>query len=295
MNKKVYSAGALLLATVIWGSAFVSQRDAMGSVGPFTFQAIRCALAAIALFPFVLITDRNKKDQKTFRSRWLDKTLWKAGILVSIPLFFAINLQQIALVSTDAGKSAFLTAMYIILVPILGLLIGKKPSKAVPFCVGIAVLGLYFLCCADTGRFQAADFCLLGCAAAFAVQITVVDHYVSQVDNLRLSILQSAFCALFSAIPTIFLEAPQIPDILSCWLPLCHAGILSMGVAYYLQIVGQRYMESSKASMIMSLEAVFAAIFGAWILGESMSGYQVIGCCLTFAAVILSQTNFKKK
>jgi len=295
MNKKIYSGGALLLATIIWGSAFVSQRDAMGSVGPFTFQAVRCALAAVALFPLVLLTDRNKQDRKTFCSRWMDKTLWKAGIFVSIPLFFAINLQQIALVTTDAGKSAFLTAMYIVLVPILGLLIGRKPSKTVPFCVAIAVLGLYFLCCADTGRFRSEDFCLLGCAAAFAVQITVVDHYVAEVDNLRLNILQSAFCAIFSTVPAVLLESPIPADILSSWLPLCHAGILSMGIAYYLQIVGQRNMESSKASMIMSLEAVFAAIFGALVLHESMSGYQIFGCCLTFAAVILSQTSFSKK
>lgn len=295
MKKKVFSAGALLLATVIWGSAFVAQRVGMDHIGPFTFQAVRCALGALILLPMIALFDLNKKSSKNFFSRWKDKTLWKAGLLAAIPLFLAVNLQQLALVTTDSGKSAFLTAMYIVIVPIIGLLMGKKPPITIPISVLLAVGGLYFLCWNGKSGIRSADLCLLGCAVCFAVQITVIDHYVNDVDPLRLSFLQSLFCAAFSAVVMFATEAPNITAIAQCWLPLGYAGIMSMGIAYSLQILGQRHLEPARASLIMSLESVFSAVAGWLILQETMNGSMLMGCALVFAAVILSQIEIKRK
>ncbi len=295
MKKQLISTGALLLTTMIWGTAFVAQSIGMDYIEPFTFQAVRCSLAVIGLLPLVFLFDRGKTDGKNFFSRWKDKTLWKAGLCAGIPLFLAVNLQQNGLVSTDAGKSAFLTAMYIVIVPIIGLFIGKKPSKVIAVSVFLAVCGLYFLCNVGSSGIQTADLCLLGCAVAFAFQITVIDHYVDRVDPLRLSFLQSLFCAIFSLVFMFTTESPNISAITACWLPLSYAGFLSMGLAYSLQIIGQKHVEPSKASLIMSLESVFATISGCLLQGDSMTVNKLIGSIFVFAAVITSQITFQKK
>lgn len=293
MKKQIRGSLWLLLTTVIWGSAFVSQSVGMDHIGPFTFQAARSFLAVIALMPAIWIFDRAR-GKKNFWKSWLDKKLWKAGLLCGLALFFASNLQQLGLVDTGAGKSAFLTAMYIVLVPIIGLFRKKPFSPMIPISVVLAVCGLYCLT-GVSGAIVLSDMLLLGCALMFSVQITFVDIFSPSVDALRLNTVQVFVCSVLSAIIMAFTETPTWQGLTDCALPLAHAGILSMGVAYSTQIIGQKNLEPSTASLIMSLESVFALLFGWLLLGQGMSTWEGIGCVLVFAAVILSQINIKKK
>ncbi len=295
MKKQIRGAMLLLLCSMIWGLAFVAQSVGMDYVGPFTFQAIRCAFAVIGLLPLCLLTDHFKKDGKTFISRWKDKNLIKAGILCGIPLFIGCNLQQLGIVDTDAGKSAFLTAMYIIIVPVLGIFLKRKPSKMIPLCVALATVGLYFLSCFGVTKISTSDLLLLGCAFAFAIQIIMIEIFGLNVDALRLNIIQAFVCAVLSGIIMFFTAKPTFQAISSCFIPLAYAGFLSMGIAYFLQIVGQKSVELSVAPILLSTESVFAVIFGALILSEKMTVWELIGCALMLIAVILSQITFKKK
>ena len=279
----------LLLATVIWGSTFVAQSVGMDHIGPFTFQAARCALAVIGLLPVIAVCDRLKKDGKTFVSRWKDRQLWKAGILCGIPLFFACSLQQLGIVDTDAGKSAFLTAMYIVIVPIIGTFLKRKPSKMIPISVLLAVAGLYCLCCVDVASISKGDLFLIGCALMFALQITFIDLFAIKVDPLRLNLIQALVCASLSALVMLCTESPTWHSILDCAIPISYAGLLSMGIAYSLQIFGQRNLEPSAASLIMSMESVFAVLSGWIVLNERLTAWETTGCILVFSAVILSQ------
>lgn len=294
MKKQFRGSICLLLATLIWGSTFVAQSVGMDHIGPFTFQAVRCVLAVIGLLPVIAIADRRKNDGKTFFSRWADKKLWKAGILCGIPLFLACNLQQLGLVDTDAGKSAFLTAMYIVIVPVFGIFLKKKPSKMIPVSVLLAVAGLYCLSCVGVTSISTGDLLLLGCAFMFAVQIIFVDIFAVSVDALRLNTIQALVCAVLSGIVMVFTETPTWRTITACWLPLAYAGFLSMGAAYSLQIIGQQHLQPSAASLIMSLESVFAVLCGCLILNETLTKWEILGCVLVFAAVILSQIPDKK-
>lgn len=295
MNQKLRGSISLLIATLIWGSTFVAQSVGMDYIGPFTFQTVRCGLAAVGLLPVIWLFDRNLPDGKTFWQRWQDRKLWKAGVFCGIPLFLACNLQQLGLVDTDAGKSAFLTAMYIVIVPVLGIFLKKKPSVMVPISVALAVCGLYCLSCVGVTKISTGDLMLIACALMFAVQILCVDHFAANADALRMNAIQAAVCAVLSGIVMYFTETPQLGAILDCWFPLCYAGFLSMGAAYSLQIIGQKHIEPSTASLIMSLESVFAVLFGCLLLGETMTGWEIAGCVLMFLAVVLSQIPLPNK
>ena len=295
MSKRLSGSISLLLATIIWGSAFVSQSVAMEHLGPYSFQGIRCTLAVIGLMPVIAVFDRKNKDGKSFWSRWTDKKLWIAGISCGIPLFLACNLQQLGLVDTDPGKSGFLTAMYIVIVPILSIFRRKMPSIMVPISVILAVAGLYFLSCVGVTSISTGDLLLLACALMFAIQITFVDIFAPSVDALRLNALQALVCAVFSSIIAAFTEQPTWQGIWDCALPLAHTGFLSMGAGYALQIIGQKHVEPTLSSLIMSLESVFAVIFEMLLLQQFLTGWETIGCVLVFAAVILSQIEIKPK
>lgn len=294
MNKNFTSSLLLLIATVIWGSAFVSQSVAMKYVGPFTFQAIRCLLAFLILMPIIFLAD-VAGHKKGFLAGWKNKTLWKAGILCGIPLFLACNLQQLALVDTDAGKSGFLTAMYIIFVPLIGIFRKQKLSLFIPISVALAVAGLYLLSCVGVTSIQIGDLFLLGCAVIFAIQINVVDKFANQVDPLRLNALQILICTLLSSVCMVTMESPSADGITQCVPELMHVGFLSMGVSYGLQIIAQKNLPQAPAALIMSLESVFAALFGWLLLDEFMETHELIGCALLFSAVILSQIELKPK
>lgn len=279
MKNKFKGTASLLLATVIWGSAFVAQSVGMDKLGPFTFQAVRCLLAVIVLSGIVLV-----KSPALFRNR----SLWRAGFLCGAALFAASSLQQMGLQHTDAGKAGFLTAMYIVLVPVLGFFLGKKPPKTTLLSVILAVVGLYLLSCVGVTQINVGDLLLIGCAIAFTIQITLIDQLAPGLNGLALNCVQCLVCGLLS-LPFLFLEGPSFGDITAAWLPLCYAGVLSLGVAYSLQIVGQKNLEPATASVLMSLESVFAALAGWLILQETMTGYEITGCVLLFAAVIISQ------
>jgi drug/metabolite transporter (DMT)-like permease len=250
-------------------------------------------MAIIVLLPSAWVYDRAQ-GKTDYMKNWTNKKLWKAGILCGIPLFLACNLQQLGLVDTGAGKSGFLTAMYIVIVPIIGLLRKKPFSALIPLSVLIAVIGLYFLT-GTSGALVISDLLLLGCALMFAVQITFVDIFATDVDPIRLNTVQILVCAVLSAIVMFLTEQTTVESILTCSLPLLHTGVLSMGAAYTMQIVGQKDLEPSSASLIMSLESVFSLLFGWLLLNEQLSSAEWVGCLLIFAAVILSQINIKKK
>lgn len=294
MNGKIKGSIGLMLTTIIWGSAFVAQSVGMDHIGPFTFQTVRCLLAVISLFLVVCIRDLLRRKKRGIFSQFADKKLWKAGILCGIPLFLASNFQQIGLVDTEAGKSAFLTAMYIVIVPIISIFIGKKPSKMIPISALLAVAGLYCLSCIGVTSINKGDFFLLGGALFFAVQIILIDLFAGDADPLLLNLVQCLICCVLSALIMVFTESPTLQAIYDCRLPLAYAGILSMGFAYSMQIVGQKYLEPSAASLIMSLESVFAVLFGWLILGDTLTFWETVGCILVFLAVVLSQIPVKE-
>ena len=295
MKKQLGGSLFLVTATIIWGSAFISQSIGMDHIEPFTFQAIRCFLAVLGLLPVIAIADRFKKDQNTFIGRWANKQLWLAGILCGIPLFMACNLQQFGLVDTDPGKSGFLTAMYIVIVPILGIFLKKKPTIMMPISVILAVLGLYYISFAGVPSISTGDILTVCCAFMFAVQILFVDRFAPSVDPLRLNLIQALVCSVLSCIFMLTTEDPTLDGITACALPLAHAGFLSMGAAYAFQIIGQKRVEPTAASLIMSMEAVFALIFSICFGKNNMDKWRFIGCALMFTAVILSQIPVKRK
>jgi drug/metabolite transporter (DMT)-like permease len=295
MRKQIRGTLLLLLATIIWGSAFIAQSVGMDLIGPFTFQAVRCGLAVIFLFPVSALLDMGKQDGKTFLQRWMDRKLWKAGTICGLALFVAASLQQVGLVYTDAGKAGFITAMYIVLVPILGIFRKQKPPKVIWFSVLLAVAGLYLLSCLDAAGINKGDILVLGCALAFAVQITCIDILGLSLDGVRLNCIQALVVSVLSLPFVLFTESVDVGNLAACWLPLGFAGILSMGVAYTLQIQGQKDLEPSTASLIMSLESVFAVLGGWLVLHESMTSVELLGCGLVFAAVIISQLPSRTK
>lgn len=292
MNNKLRGTLALLAATVIWGSAFIAQSVGMDHIGPMTFQAARCGLGALFLVPVIFLLD---KDKTQYIRAWADPQLWKTGFFCGCALFMAAGLQQVGLVYTTAGKAGFITAMYIVLVPILGLVFRQKPSLGAWISVIIAVAGLYLLSCTGVSGINPGDVLMLGGALGFAIQITLVDRMAANLDGLRLNCIQALVCSLLSAVAMFLTETPTLSGIAAGAIPIAYAGILSMGVAYSLQIIGQRHLDPTPASLIMSLESVFAALCGWLLLHEQMSPTELAGCALVFCAVILSQLPEKKK
>lgn len=291
MKKQLSGVIALSGATVIWGSAFIAQSVGMDKIGPFTFQAVRCFLAVVFLFPASALFSKGKPFWKS----WADPALWRSGVICGLALFAASSLQQIGLVYTDAGKAGFLTAMYIVFVPFLGLFVGQKPGRNALLSLIPAIVGLYLLSCTSVSGINKGDVLLLLCAVAFSVQILLIDRHCAGLDGLKLNCIQALVAAVLSVPWALLTETVDASRIASCWLPLGYAGVLSMGVAYTLQIVGQKRVAPSAAALLMSLESVFAALFGWLLLHETMTGAEELGCLLVFAAVVISQLPEKKE
>lgn len=291
MKKQFSGVIALSGATVIWGSAFIAQSVGMDKIGPFTFQAVRCFLAVVFLFPASALFSKGKPFWKS----WADPALWRSGVICGLALFAASSLQQIGLVYTDAGKAGFLTAMYIVFVPFLGLFLGQKPGRNALLSLIPAIVGLYLLSCTSVSGINKGDVLLLLCAVAFSVQILLIDRHCVGLDGLKLNCIQALVAAVLSVPWALLTETVDASRIASCWLPLGYAGVLSMGVAYTLQIVGQKRVAPSAAALLMSLESVFAALFGWLLLHETMTGAEELGCVLVFAAVVISQLPEKKE
>lgn len=291
MKKQLSGVIALLGATVIWGSAFIAQSVGMDKIGPFTFQAVRCFLAVVFLFPASALFSKGKPFWKS----WADPALWRSGVICGLALFAASSLQQIGLVYTDAGKAGFLTAMYIVFVPFLGLFVGQRPGRNALLSLIPAIVGLYLLSCTSVSGINKGDVLLLLCAVAFSVQILLIDRHCAGLDGLKLNCIQALVVTVLSVPWALLTETVDASLIASCWLPLGYAGILSMGVAYTLQIVGQKGVAPSAAALLMSLESVFAALFGWLLLHETMTRAEELGCALVFAAVVISQLPEKKE
>ena len=284
----------LLLTAFIWGVSFIAQSKGVEEISPLAFNGIRSVLGGVVLLPVIYFLDRSKK-KKSIPVIKADKTLLTGGVICGICLCVASTLQTIGMVYTSPGKSGFLTAMYIVIVPVMGIFLKRKPTILVPISVVLAVAGLYFLSCMGVTQISVGDLLTIACAFMFAVQIIMVDLIGTDVDALRLNTIQALVCTVLSTGVMLFTETPTWQSIAGCALPLAHAGFLSMGAAYSLQIMGQRDVEPTTASLLMSLESVFAVIFGALILKESMTKWEIIGCVLVFAAVILSQIPIKTK
>lgn len=299
MNKFVIRQSLLLLlAATIWGVAFVAQSVGMDYIGPFTFNAVRSYIGVLVLLPCIVLLDKLKEKeagQKTVREKENTKALFTGGIICGTILAAATSLQQIGLIYTSAGKAGFLTAMYIIMVPILGIFFKRKAGFLVWVSVIVAVAGLYLLCMTDALRLEMGDILVLLCAFIFSFHIMTVDRFSPIVNGVKLSCIQFFVCGTLCSICMFLFETPQIPQILAAWKPLLYTGALSSGVAYTLQIVGQKGMNPTVASLIMSLESVISALAGFLFLHEVLSRRELFGCILMFAAIILAQLPTREK
>ena len=290
MKQQIKSSLILLLTATIWGVAFVAQSVGMEYIGPFTFNAIRCVLGGLVLIPVILVLKKKKETGAENQEKEDKKTLWAGGIACGVILCIASNLQQFGIMEASVGKSGFFTALYIVMIPVIGIFIGKRPGIKLWFCVALAVVGMYLLCMKD-GSFtiERADIMLLLCALAFSFHIRVVDYFPPKVDGVKMSCIQFFVCGVLSAVGMLFTETPDISNIQAAWLPLLYAGLLSCGVGYTLQIVGQKGINPVIASLIMSLESVISALAGWVILGQVLSPKEILGCVLMFMAIIITQ------
>ena len=289
----------LLLTAFIWGTAFVAQSVGTEYMGPFTFNMSRSLLAGLFLLPVIAVFRRaggsRTKDsvsgQEAPESRGAQrKTLLTGGVSCGVILFISSNLQKIGIQYTTVGKAGFITALYIVLVPVFGVFLHKKAGIRLWLSVLVAIFGLYLLCM-NTEHFSINhyDVILLLCAASFAVQILCVDHFSPKVDPVKLSCIQFLVCSLLSFLMMVLTEHPSMAAVMTAWQPILYAGILSCGVAYTLQVVAQTSLNPVIASLIMSLESVISAIAGWLVLGQHLSGREIAGCVVMFAAIILAQ------
>lgn len=288
----------LLLAATIWGIAFVAQSVGMEYVGPFTFNGVRSLIGAAVLVPVIFLLNRSKdtasaaadpSTSTTTSSSYKTRDLWIGGIACGIALFAASNFQQFGIKYTTVGKAGFITACYIVIVPIIGLFLKKKCSPFIWTAVVMALIGLYLLCITDGFSIGLGDVLVLVCAFLFSLHILVIDYFSPKADGVKLSCIQFLVCGILSMIPALVLEHPQISSILTAWLPILYAGIMSCGVAYTLQIVGQKNVNPTVASLILSLESCISVLAGWVILGQKLSAKELLGCVIMFAAIILAQ------
>lgn len=288
INKKLAGNLMLLLTAFIWGSAFVAQSLGMELIGPFTFNGVRNVIGGLALLPVVFLLRRGRPapDAGTRRQTWI------GGLCCGAVLFVASSFQQFGILYTSVGKAGFITALYIVLVPLFGLFFGRRVRAAVWLAVGLAVVGLYLLCFPAGGftlAMERGDLLVLCCAFLFTGHILVIAHFAPRADSVMMSCIQFFVAGLLSTVAMLLFEAPNPRDILSSWGPLLYAGVLSSGVAYTLQIVAQKNTNPAVASLLMSLEAVFALLSGWVILGDSFSGREIFGAALMFGAILLAQ------
>lgn len=289
----------LLMTAIIWGSAFIAQSKGADVIGPFTFNTVRYALAVVALLPVIYIFSRKRNSENTVD---LDiprangtKTLIIGGIATGIALFTASSLQQYAMAFTTAAKAGFITTLYVILVPIVGIFLKKKIRPIIWFCALLAVIGLYLLSI-KPGAFSISrgDFFVLLCALAFTGHILIIDYFSPKTDGVKLSCIQFAVVSIASFVAMMMTETFVLSEVLDAIIPLLYTGVLSSSVGYTCQIIAQKKADPVISSLILSLESVFAAIFGALILHESMSGREITGCAIMFVAIIIAQLPEKK-
>ena len=282
----------LVLTAFIWGTAFVAQSVGMDYLEPFTFNGVRSIIGGAALLPCIVFLQRfNGKGGK---KQGGEKELIVGGIACGLLLFAASSLQQIGIQYTTAGKAGFITAFYIVIVPVLGIFLKKKTGWKVWMAVVIALAGLYFLCMTEKFTVGKGDILIFVCALVFSIHILVIDYFSPKVDGVKMSCIQFFVCGIAS-LPFMFLLAtPRVGAMLDGWMPLLYAGVLSCGVGYTLQIIGQKNVNPAIASLILSLESCFSVLAGWIVLGERLSIRESIGCVLMFTAIILAQLPEKR-
>lgn len=304
----------LVLTAMVWGGSFVAQKSGMELIGPFAFNGIRTIIGGIVLIPLIMVLDRMKsKKQASATAVKADaadsalseadkkndqKLLITGSICCGLALLVAGMLQQIGMMYTTAGKAGFITALYVVLVPIFGRILGKKIRPLIWLCVLASAFGLYLLCMPASGGFghiNKGDLIVLACALCFAVHILLIDYFSPKVDGVRLSCLQFFIAGILCVIlmfpldPVLGYDIPSLSQLLDAWIPIVYAGALSCGAGYTMQIVAQADTDPAVASMILCLESVFAVIAGMLILGESLSLREAAGCIIMFAAILAAQ------
>ena len=296
MSKQLRGSLILLVASVIWGFAFVAQSEGMQSVGPFTFQATRMLLAFAVLLPTAAVMHGiRKKKTETTPPPFLPLRLIGSAAITGIFLFLASSFQQVGIQYTSVGHAGFLTSLYLLIIPLLGLFVGKKVSLRLWICIGLSLVGLWALCMTQDGfTMGKGDLMMLGAAFFFSFQILSLDLLAKNFDGVQYSAIQMLTAGLLSLICMLVTEQPTLAGLASAWLPIAYAGILSCGVAYTFQILGQKHTHPTVASIIMSLEGVFAVLGGALLLGQIPTLFECIGILLMFAATLLSQIGEEK-
>lgn len=317
MNKKLKGDLLLILTALIWGSSFVAQKSGMDLIGPFAFNGIRTVIGGIILVPVIILLGKRKSASaaldtegesaaaKTEEEKKKEKKLLiTGGICCGLALLVASSLQQIGIYYTTAGKAGFITALYVVIVPIIGLFLKKKVRFVIWCCVIASAVGLYLLCIPAEGGFghiNKGDMLILLCALCFALHILIIDYFSPKVDGVKLSCIQFFVAGIISILlmvpcdPALGFNLPTLGNLLDSWLPIMYAGALSCGVGYTLQIVAQADTDPTIASMILCLESVFALIAGMIILRESMSFREITGCAIMFAAIVVAQLPSKEE
>ena len=289
-KKQLRNTLLLLLGALIWGTAFVAQSVGSGYVGPYTFLAARSWLACAFLIVLVLLRRGKARKADPGVPFWINgRILLRGGVFCGIALFAASAAQQVGIGTTSTAKAGFMTALYVVLVPVFGLFFKRKVSLPVWVAVALSVVSLYLLCIKGSFRLAAGDLLVLVCAVCFAVHILVIDHFGATCDGVKLSCVQFLFAGLWSAVCIPFFEQVDISDLLSCALPLLYVGVFSCGVGYTLQILAQKDSNPTVVTILLSLESVFAVIAGAIILHQHMTPREYLGCALMFLAVVLAQ------
>lgn len=306
-TKKTVLGNAMLTTTAfIWGTAFVAQRVGMDHVEPFTFSAARYFLAALVLIPIIYFLDKRETSLAKAAGIWHEPTAeekkrqrigtLRGGCICGVILFVASSFQQVGLVYTTAGKAGFITALYIVLVPIFGaILFHKKVSWLTAVGVALATVGLYLLCIKEGFAIGKGDFLVFICAIFFSMHILACDHFTEHWNPVKLSLVQFTVSFVLAAITAFIVENPQLAGILTATFPIIYCGIFSAGVGYTLQMVAQKDTDPTIASLILSLEAVFGALGGYFILNEILSTKELIGCVIMFAAIIIAQIPLPEK
>ncbi len=296
---KIRNSLILLLTATIWGIAFVAQSVGMNYVGPFTFNCVRSIIGGLVLIPCIFIInamkirDENKENISNHpvatKETLLTKEAVIGGVLCGCLLCVASNLQQIGIMYTTVGKAGFITALYVVIVPVMGIFLKRKAGYHIWISVVLAIWGLKSLCMPGELRLDKGDLLIFVCAFTFAAHIMVIDYFSPRANGVVISCIQFFTCGIISGVGMLMFEEPEIADILDAWLPIAYAGVMSCGVAYTLQIIGQKNVEPAVASLILSLESVISVIAGWIILNQSLGANEIAGCVIMFIAIILAQ------
>lgn len=301
-KKSLRSSAMLTLTALIWGVAFVAQSEGTNFVGGFTFNGCRFLIGGIVLLPCIFLLRKVNGEQWAKLSRAEQRRQRKTGIVggvcCGVVICLASSLQQFGIAYTTVGKAGFITALYIVIVPLLGLFLKKKVGANIWISVVIAAAGMYLLCITEGFSIGKGDFLVFLCAIGFSLHILVIDYFSPKADGVVISCVQFFTAGIISCVLMFLFEKPTWDAVLSAWAPVLYAGVMSCGVAYTLQVVAQKHVEPTVASLIMSLESVFSVLAGWVLLGQVLTVKELIGCALVFGAIVLAQIPremFKKK